>query len=131
MAELNDRKTQVYNPLPLFKPRKYQRLFMNKVFLYAEYQVSIPYEQIDWQPINVEMKKYAGLKSKTWLSGLNTKTVGGFYEFDSVENAQKYIDGLLIPFAKQVNGNLSVKLFDGDITQQANIGMNSPFYLAD
>lgn len=101
---------------------------MKKTFLYAEYQVSIPFDTIDWQPINVDMKQYAGLKSKTWLSGVNTNTVGGFYEFDSVENAQKYIDGLLIPFAKQVNGNLSVKLFDGDITQEANIGMLSPFY---
>ncbi|KJV05251.1 hypothetical protein VZ94_19610 [Methylocucumis oryzae] len=88
----------------------------------------MPFEQIDWEPINVEMKKYKGLKSKTWLSGLNTKTVGGFYEFDSVENAQNYIDGLLIPFAKQVNGNLSVKLFDGEITQEANIAMLSPYY---
>jgi hypothetical protein len=101
---------------------------MKKVFLYAEFQVAIPFEQIDWQPINVEMKKYAGLKSKTWLSGINTKTVGGFYEFDSVENAQQYIDGLLIPFVKQVNGNLSVKLFDGEVTKEANIGMLSPFY---
>lgn len=101
-----------------------------KTFVYAEYQVSIPFDQIDWQPINVEMKKYAGLKSKTWLSGVNNQTVGGFYEFDSIENAQKYIDGLLIPFAKQVNGNLSVKLFNGDITQAANMGMMSPFYLA-
>jgi hypothetical protein len=101
---------------------------MNKIFLYAEFQVSIGFDQIDWEPINVEMKTYPGLKSKTWLSGLNTKTVGGFYEFDSVENAQNYIDGLLIPFVKQVNGNLSVKLFDGDITQEANIGMLSPFY---
>jgi hypothetical protein len=104
---------------------------MKKTFLYAEYQVSIPFDQIDWQPINVDMKKYAGLKSKTWLSGLNTNTVGGFYEFDSVENAQKYIDGLLIPFAKQVNGNLSIKLFDGEITQEANIGMLSPFYFSE
>lgn len=101
---------------------------MKKIFLYAEYQVSIPFNQIDWQPINVDMKKYAGLKSKTWLSGINTNTVGGFYEFDSVENAQKYIDGLLLPFAKQVNGNLSVKFFDGEITQEANIDMLSPFY---
>ena len=104
---------------------------MKKIFLYAEYQVAIPFDQIDWAPINVDMKKYAGLKSKTWLSGLNTKTVGGFYEFDSVENAQNYIDGLLIPFAKLVNGNLSVKLFDGDITKEANIGMNSPFYSSE
>ena len=101
---------------------------MQKVFLYAEYQVAIPFEQIDWRPINVDMKKYPGLKSKTWLSGVNTKTVGGFYEFDSTENAQNYIDGLLIPFVKQVNGNLSVKLFDGEVTKEANIGMFSPFY---
>ena len=100
----------------------------NKVFIYAESQVSIPFNQIDWKPINVEKKKFPGLKSKTWLSGINTNTVGGFYEFDSVENAQNYIDGLLIPFASRINGNLSVKIFDGDITREGNIGMNSPFY---
>ena len=104
---------------------------MSKVFVYAEYQVSIPFSQIDWVPINVEMKKLPGLKSKTWLSGVNTNTVGGFYEFDSVENAQNYIDSLLIPFAKQVNGNLTVKLFNGDLTKEASIGMRSPFYPAD
>lgn len=101
-----------------------------KVFLYAEYQVTIPFDQIDWGPINVDMKRFPGLKSKTWLSGVNNQTVGGFYEFDSVENAQNYIDGLLLPFAKRVNGNLSVKLFDGEITREANIGMNSPYYSA-
>ncbi|MUG98838.1 hypothetical protein F7734_43715 [Scytonema sp. UIC 10036] len=101
----------------------------SKVFIYAEYQVSIPFSDIDWVPINLEMKKFPGLKSKTWLSGINTNTVGGFYEFDSVENAQNYINNLLIPFAKQVNGNLTVKIFDGDITKEASIGMSSPFYL--
>lgn len=102
-----------------------------KVFLYAEYQVAIPFDQIDWQPINVEMKQFPGLKSKTWLSGVNNHTVGGFYEFDSIANAQNYIDGLLLPFAKKVNGNLSVKLFDGETTRAANIGMNSPYYPAE
>lgn len=101
---------------------------MSKVFVYAEYQVAIPFSEIDWVPINLEMKKFAGLKSKTWLSGVNTNTVGGFYEFDSIAAAQQYIDGLLIPFAKQVNGNLTVKLFDGEITREASIGMASPFY---
>ena len=66
----------------------------SKVFIYAEYQVSIPFNQIDWKSINIEMKKFPGLKSKTWLSGINTNTVGGFYEFDSVENAQNYINKL-------------------------------------
>jgi len=101
---------------------------LGKVFLYAEYQVSLPFSQIDWEPVNHEMKKFKGLKSKTWLSGLNTHTVGGFYEFDSVGNAQAYIDALLVPFSRQINGNLSVKLFDGDATRLANIGMCSPFY---
>jgi hypothetical protein len=104
---------------------------MSKVFVYAEYQVSIPFNQIDWNTINFEMKKFPGLKSKTWLSGVNTNSVGGFYEFDSVENAQNYINSLLIPFAQQVKGNLTVKLFDGDITKEASTGMSSPFYSAD
>jgi hypothetical protein len=101
---------------------------MAKVFVYAEYQVSIPFTEIDWVSINPQMQTFAGLKSKTWLSGINTNTVGGFYEFDSKENAQVYIDGLLVPFASQINGNLSVKLFDGDVVAEASKGMQSPFY---
>jgi len=101
---------------------------LKKVFLYAEYQVSLPFSQVDWQPVNDAMNRFEGLRSKTWLSGINTNTVGGFYEFDSIANAQAYIDGLLTPFARQVNGNLSVKLFDGDVTKQASTGMRSPFY---
>ncbi|WP_085314368.1 YdhR family protein [Derxia lacustris] len=101
------------------------------VFLYAEYQVSIPFSQIDWAPINVEMKKFPGLVSKTWLSGINTHSVGGFYEFESADSAQQYIDGLLVPFAGQVKGNLSVRLFSADATREASIGMNSPFFARD
>lgn len=101
---------------------------MAKVFIYAEYQVSIPFTEIDWAPINAQMQTFKGLKSKTWLSGINTHSVGGFYEFDSRENAQAYIDGLLVPFASQVNGNLTVKMFDGDVVAQASTGMHSPFY---
>ncbi|QGM45400.1 YdhR family protein [Methylocystis heyeri] len=99
-----------------------------KVYLYAEYQVSIPFSQIDWEPINVEMKKFPGLISKTWLAGVNTHSVGGFYAFETLENAQDYIDGLLSPFAKKVGGNLSVRIFDADATRAASVGMNSPFF---
>lgn len=101
---------------------------IKKVFLYAEFQVSMPFSEIDWAPVNAQMKSFSGLKSKTWLSGINTNSVGGFYEFDCIANAQAYIDGLLVPFAAQINGNLSVKLFDGDVTRDASIGMQSPYY---
>ncbi len=99
-----------------------------KIFLYAEYQVSIPFTEIDWKPINEDMQQFDGLVSKTWLSGINTHSVGGFYEFTSQEQAQKYIDGLLIPFGQKVNGNLTVKLFDGDVVAEASKGMSSPFF---
>jgi hypothetical protein len=98
------------------------------VYLYAEYQVSIPFNKIDWAPINVEMKKFPGLISKTWLSGANTHSVGGFYAFDTLANAQAYIDGLLIPFAAKVGGNLSTRLFDADATREASIGIASPYF---
>lgn len=101
---------------------------MAKVFIYAEYQVSIPFTEIDWASINPQMQTFKGLKSKTWLSDINTHSVGGFYEFDSKENAQAYIDGLLVPFASRINGNLTVKLFDGDVVAEASKGMSSPYY---
>jgi hypothetical protein len=103
-------------------------LSIGKVFLYAEIQVSIPYNKVDWASINTEMQKEAGLKSKTWLSGINTNTIGGFYEFDSLENAKAYALGYLAAAAQQLGGSLSVKLFDGDITADANKGMSSPYY---
>ncbi|MBL1142770.1 MAG: hypothetical protein HND53_12140 [Proteobacteria bacterium] len=103
-------------------------MISEKIFLYAEYQVSVPFEKIDWEPINQEMKKFDGMRSKTWLSGLNNHTVGGFYEFSSFDDSQKYIDELLIPFSKKINGNLTVKLFNGDIVAEACTDMNSPFY---
>ncbi|MDI4656449.1 hypothetical protein [Xanthobacter autotrophicus] len=101
---------------------------IKKVFLYAEIQVSIPFSEIDWQAINVAMKKNPGLKSKTWLSGINNNTIGGFYEFDSIDNAKSYAVGYLAAAAQQLGGSLSVKLFNGDITADANRGMDSPFY---
>ncbi|HTR16188.1 MAG TPA: hypothetical protein VMI52_04045 [Acetobacteraceae bacterium] len=101
---------------------------ISKVFLYAEIQVAVPFQDVDWQAINVAMKRESGLKSKTWLSGINTHTVGGFYEFDSLENARSYAEGYLAEAAKQLGGSLSVRLFDGDVTADANRGMNSPYY---
>ncbi len=98
------------------------------IYIYAEYQVSLPFSQLDWQPINDAMKKFPGLLSKTWLSGINTHSVGGFYAFDTLANAQNYIDNLLVPFAGQVKGSLSVRVFDADATREASIGMYSPFF---
>jgi Putative mono-oxygenase ydhR len=101
---------------------------MSKIFLYAEIQVSVPFSKIDWKSINVAMKKEPGLRSKTWLSGVNTNTIGGFYEFDTLEHAKAYAVGYLAQAAQQLGGSLTVRLYDGDVTADASHGIASPFY---
>ena len=100
---------------------------MTKVFLYVEFQTSCDFSQVDASPINQEMKKFPGLRSKTWLSGINNHSLGGFYEFDSVESAKNYVENFLRPAAENY-GSLTVKMFDGDVVADASKGMNSPFY---
>ena len=100
---------------------------MSKVFMYVEYQISKDFNALDIESINSAMKNNPGLVSKTWLSGVNTRSLGGFYEFDSLENAQKYVDSFLVPGVKEY-GNLIVRLFDGDIVGAASADMNSPYY---
>ena len=101
---------------------------MSKVYLYADIEVSIPFSKIDWQTINGTMKKEKGLKSKTWLSGINTNSIGGFYEFDSLENAQAYATGYLAAAAQRLGGSLTVRLFDGDVVEEVSRSIGSPFY---
>ncbi len=100
----------------------------SRVFLYAEFQVSVPFSEGVWREANPAMHTVPGLRSKTWLSCINTNSIGGFYEFDSVQNAQIYAVGMLADFAKAANASLSVKLFDGDVVAEASKNMNSPYF---
>jgi hypothetical protein len=99
-----------------------------KVFLYGELQISAPFEQVDWRRINENLKGVKGLVRKTWLSGVNTHTTGGFYEFDSIENARAFAEGPYVEEAKNLGASLTVKLFDGDIVEDASRDMKSPHY---
>lgn len=99
-----------------------------RVFLYAEFQASVPFGDNVWRDANVAMLGVAGLRSKTWLSGLNTHSVGGFYEFDSVENARAYAEGMLGNFANAAGASLSVKLYNGDVVAGGSKQMRSPYF---
>jgi hypothetical protein len=99
-----------------------------RVFLYAEFQVSVRFSEGVWRETNPAMHTVPGLRSKTWLSGINTNSIGGFYEFDSVQNARAYAVGMLADFAKAANASLSVKLFDGDVVAEASKDMGSPYF---
>ncbi len=104
---------------------------MSKIFLYAEVQASVPFTQAPWQKLNPEMKKQPGLLRKTWLSGLETNTVGGIYEFDTIENARAYVDNYLLAEARGVGGagSLMTRLYDGQVTEEASRDMKSPWLL--
>ena len=98
------------------------------VYLHVEYPVSIPFEKFPWSDANPKMKQYDGLLSKTWLSGLDNNSIGGFYEFDTRQNAQNYIDNHLIAVGKKLGVEGVYKMYNKTVTKQASIGMNSPFW---
>lgn len=101
----------------------------NNTFLFAEVQASVPFEKAPWQTFNPAMKKQPGLIRKTWLSGLETQTVGGIYEFDSIENARAYVENYLAGEAKAVGGagSLMTRVYDGRVTEAASRDMQSPW----
>ena len=103
---------------------------MGKVFLYVEFQACKPFGQVDFLASKREMDKFPGLISKTWLSGRGNNSLGGFYQFETAEQAVAYTDGLLVPLAKKMDTTVSTKLFDAEIVRDACISMRSPYFPA-
>lgn len=101
---------------------------MSKTFLYTEIQASVPFEHFDWQQANLPLKQVPGLLRKTWLSGLGTHTLGGFYEFDSPEHAIAFAQGPFADEARRAGAAATTRLFDGTVVQQASEDLNSPYY---
>lgn len=102
---------------------------MSKIYIYAEVQASIPFENAPWAVINPQMKKWAGLLRKTWLSGLETNSVGGIYEFDTLEHARAYVEGYLLLEAKAVGGagSLLTRFYESAALEEASREMQSPW----
>ncbi|MFE3202003.1 hypothetical protein [Embleya sp. NPDC059237] len=101
---------------------------MGRTFLYTEIQAAVPFEQFDWHSINAALKTTPGLIRKTWLSGIGTHTVGGFYEFDSAENALAFAQGPFAEEARRAGAAATTRLFDGDVVEDASVDMRSPYY---
>ncbi|UII24286.1 YdhR family protein [Fulvivirga ligni] len=101
---------------------------MKKAFVYTELQFSIPFDNVPWEEINPNLLKVKGLVRKTWLSGVSSNSVGGFYEFDSIENAQDFAWNVFPQEARNFGVSFMTKIFDGAITETASKGMNSPYY---
>lgn len=101
---------------------------VKKAFVYTELQFSIPFENVLWKEMNPNLLSIDGLVRKTWLSGVGSNSVGGFYEFDSLEKAQNFAWNIFPQEAKNFGVSFMTKIFDGDVVEEASKGMKSPHY---
>jgi hypothetical protein len=99
-----------------------------KAFVYVEAQFSVPFENFDWDHDNQGIRKQPGFISKTWLSGVNNNSLGGFYAFDSIENAKKYATVFMLEKARKLNIGITTRIFSADRVENASREMNSPFF---
>lgn len=99
-----------------------------KAFVYTELQISIPFADVPWQTINEAIKQQPGFINKTWLCGLGNHSVGGFYAFDSIDNAQKFVTGYFPDEAKYLGVAQTTRVFDALVTEEASQDMNSVHY---
>lgn len=98
-------------------------------YVYTEVQLSaLPFDNAPWRALNPQLKAQPGILAKTWLSGLHTGTPGGFYAFDTLENATKFAVDYFPAEAKQLNAAFTARVFDASIVEEASREMNSPFY---
>lgn len=99
-------------------------------YIYTEVQLhALPFnKKVPWKQLNLIHKQQPGLLAKTWLSGLHTGTAGGFYAFDTIENAKKFAIEYFPTEAKKLNAAFYTRVFDAKATRAASIEMNSPFY---
>ena len=100
----------------------------HKAYVYTELQISAPFAKVPWQNINKAIKQQAGFKNKTWLSGAGNNSAGGFYVFDTVENAQKFVNDYFPKEAAKFGVAQTTRIFDASVTNEASRGMKSVHY---
>jgi hypothetical protein len=98
-------------------------------FVYTEVQLSVPFDQAPWRRLNPILREQPGLLSKTWLSGVDNHSVGGFYAFDTLENAGRFVTDYFPTETAQLNAAYTTRLFDAAVTEAASREMGSQFYL--
>jgi hypothetical protein len=99
-----------------------------KAFVYTEAQLSAPFAQAPWREMNPILKAQPGLLHKTWLSGVHTNSVGGFYAFDTIENATRFATDYFPSEAAALNVAYTTRIFDAAVVKEASRPLSSPFF---
>ena len=101
---------------------------MAKAFVYTEVQLSVPFDQAPWRELNPVLLAQPGLTNKTWLSGVQNQSVGGFYEFDNLADAQRFAQDYFPAEARKLGAAFTTRVFDGAPTEEASRQMRSVHY---
>ncbi len=97
-------------------------------FVYTEVQVGLDFADVPWERLNPVLRSQPGLTSKTWLSGVNTRTAGGFYSFDDLARAQAFAQDYFPTEAAEMNAAYTTRVFDAQVVAEASRAMHSPFF---
>jgi len=98
---------------------------MSKAFVYTELQISVPFADAPWRDINPALLRQPGFRNKTWLAGIANHSLGGFYEFDGIENAKRFVTGYFPAEARKFGVAQTTRVFDGDVVEEASRFLNS------
>lgn len=96
-----------------------------KAFVYTELQASIPFANVPWQRFNAAIRQQPGFIDKTWLSGVGNQSAGGFYSFDSIENATRFCTEYFPLEARELGVAQTTRIFDALASEDASRDMNS------
>ena len=102
---------------------------MSKAFVYTELQLSVPFDQYGWRDANPGLRAQPGFRNKTWLAGVRTNSVGGFYAFDTLENATRFVTDYFPTETAGLNVAYTTRLFDASVVEEASRQMFSPFFV--
>lgn len=97
-------------------------------FVYTELQISLPFSDTPWRELNPVLLDQPGLLNKTWLSGAGNHSVGGFYTFSELRQAQSFVNDYFPAEAKKIGAPQTTRIFDGIAVKEASIDMNSPHF---
>lgn len=97
----------------------------SEAYVYTELQISVPFADALWADINEKLLKQPGFVNKTWLAGTTNNSLGGLYTFETIADAQTFVNGYFPSEAANFGVAQTTRIFDRLITEEASREMNS------
>lgn len=99
-----------------------------KAFVYTELQLSVVFDEAPWRKLSETISTQPGFLNKTWLSGIGNNSLGGFYAFDSIDNAQRFVTVYFPTEPRAFGAAHNTRIFDADVVTEASLDIGSPHF---